>query len=328
MSEKIKLTPVLLAQQGSELSRINSSYKSAFQEIDKIMNSVNENWSKNIANNFTNKIRESTKITNVLTDTIDKTVTVIHTVGNKFENLDRELAKIIQGEDTAGDSSSSQGYFASGYQDFQEAMDSFEAYMLENFTKEQRDKITAILNELIGKDRVDEAMNLINILRGSATGDTYLDALHGIATEIIGKNRITEIESIINIYMGIADWDTYKNLISAIAVDIFDSNPYTKAFTIILDLSDKYMKLNDEMNNAVMEAAANHDVEEILKQVGKGLVKNLGGGYVDVCCRLIDSTFHISKYVQIGKAITGVDVGQYFNAATATVNSFWDKVFR
>lgn len=172
-----------------------------------------------------------------------------------------------------------------------DTIDDLEKELNKNLSKKQRKALEKLLKDLIGENKYDAAMAVLDILRGKATWNTYEKALKAIATEILG------------------------------------SSPYTDAIMLTFKNAKKYMKMNEELEDALFDAALKHDFGAIGRLLLKGLVKNLGGGVVDVGCQLIDSQLEISKYVQIMKDLTGIDVGKYFNGATSAVNSFWDKLF-
>ncbi len=99
MSIKIKLTPEELKSQSAEMSALNDEMMTLFDGISREMNTVNSNWSANLANNFSGKIRGVNNSFSDLAAMFGFGAEAARTSAESMETVDATLSKMMLGGD-------------------------------------------------------------------------------------------------------------------------------------------------------------------------------------------------------------------------------------
>ena len=92
MGNKIQLTPGELRTQATELQTLSAEYDALFGSINKELQSVNSNWSANLAHNFTGKITSAQNKCKHITQMLDAGANAANAAANAFENTDKVLS--------------------------------------------------------------------------------------------------------------------------------------------------------------------------------------------------------------------------------------------
>ncbi len=94
MANKIKLTPVELKTQASEMLNMSNQYLAIFGEVYSELNIVNSNWSKNLSRNFISKIVSAQNSFIKVTEQLTAGSKVAEATAVTFEEVDSRLAKL------------------------------------------------------------------------------------------------------------------------------------------------------------------------------------------------------------------------------------------
>ena len=94
-SQKIQLTPSELQQQASQMASLSDEYNQLFDGVLSDLNSVNGNWSPNLANNFAGKITSAQNKFKYIPDILTSGAAVANLAAINYENTDSLMAKVI-----------------------------------------------------------------------------------------------------------------------------------------------------------------------------------------------------------------------------------------
>jgi len=94
-SQKIQLTPSELKQQASQMASLSDEYNQLFDGVLSDLNSVNGNWSPNLANNFAGKITSAQNKFKYIPDILTSGAAVANLAAINYENTDSLMAKVI-----------------------------------------------------------------------------------------------------------------------------------------------------------------------------------------------------------------------------------------
>lgn len=102
MSVKIELTPSELLAQATEMTSLMQSYESLFNSVTNELNSINANWSKNLAHNFAGKITSAQKTFGEMIEYLSKGSEIARTSAGTYESVDKQLATLFGGQGSQG----------------------------------------------------------------------------------------------------------------------------------------------------------------------------------------------------------------------------------
>ncbi len=105
-SKKIELTPAELKGQASQMLDLGNEYENLFDHVVSDLNSVNRNWSPNLAHNFTGKITSTQGKFKHISDMLATGSAVANIAANNFESTDSLLAKIMISDSSKQDNGS------------------------------------------------------------------------------------------------------------------------------------------------------------------------------------------------------------------------------
>ena len=94
-NHKIELTPAELKGQASQMLTLGNEYEHLFDGVISDLNSVNRNWSSNLANNFAGKITSAQRKFQDIPDMVAMGSAVATLAANSFESTDSLLTKVI-----------------------------------------------------------------------------------------------------------------------------------------------------------------------------------------------------------------------------------------
>lgn len=97
MSETIKLSPEMLISQAAQLSTLSNDFNNLFDSVVSELNTINGNWSKNLANNFAGKIVSAQNGFRSVVDALNNGSEAARICAESFENIDDVLAKMMSG---------------------------------------------------------------------------------------------------------------------------------------------------------------------------------------------------------------------------------------
>ena len=102
MSETIKLSPEMLISQAAQLSTLSNDFNNLFDSVVSELNTINGNWSKNLANNFAGKIVSAQNGFRSVVDALNNGSEAARICAESFENIDDVLAKMMSGGGSNG----------------------------------------------------------------------------------------------------------------------------------------------------------------------------------------------------------------------------------
>lgn len=97
-SSRIKLTPNELKGQASQMLALGNEFEQLFDGVVSDLNSVNRNWSANLANNFTGKITSAQGRFKHISDMLASGAAVANLSANNYEEADSLLTKVVGGD--------------------------------------------------------------------------------------------------------------------------------------------------------------------------------------------------------------------------------------
>ena len=100
---EIKLTPDELLAQSTEFSSLQSEYEALFVQVTTALNSMNENWSENLARNFTGKIQSAQKKFSSVANMLTNGAAAARMSANTFSTPSQILAQLGGDFDKASD---------------------------------------------------------------------------------------------------------------------------------------------------------------------------------------------------------------------------------
>lgn len=103
MAGTIKLTPAQLMAQADEMRSLEQDYEALFKGVTNELNSINGNWSRNLAHNFEGKITSAQRAFSHITSLLNKGATAAANSAKTFETVDSQLSKMMNGEVTSKD---------------------------------------------------------------------------------------------------------------------------------------------------------------------------------------------------------------------------------
>ena len=116
---KLQLTPAELKAQSIEMNDLKLQYESFFDDVHSILNDINQNWSVNLANNFTGKINVAQKGFSGIVTMLGYGASAANTSARIFENVDSQLAKIMESKSTSSMSNSIYSFVKPGLDDLE-----------------------------------------------------------------------------------------------------------------------------------------------------------------------------------------------------------------
>ena len=295
---KIKITSSELIAQSDKLSEISDAYKNSMKQVETILNSVNSNWSKNIANSFSVKISQTTSIFSSLTNLIDNSVKAAINAAEGYTTIDKQLEKIINGETKIANANGKQTivtmeslleqYKGKSIIEVLKMLD--DSY--DNLPKEYRDFIDMISKEVFGS----KATKISKLLLNAVSGDL----------------KAKDIWTVIDI----AGSALTKGSPTAFGLSPFGII-FTTAKTIV---SNKYYWTStDKYTDEAVERFKEGNIIGGVASIALSTTE-LGKGLTDVACHLIDNTFKLSEISTAVKLMYGVDLSAGFNTFSSGVN--------
>ena len=97
-SSRIKLTPDELKGQASQMLALGNEFEQLFDGVISDLNSVNKNWSANLANNFTGKITSAQGRFKHISDMLASGAAVANLSAVNYEEADSLLTKVVAGD--------------------------------------------------------------------------------------------------------------------------------------------------------------------------------------------------------------------------------------
>lgn len=104
MAGKISLTPEELLRQSQEMSSLCEEFADLFQKNDSLLQTINGNWSANLASNFSSKISSAQRAGSAIVDMLSGGANVAATSAQSLENTDQVLARAMSGQDSSSKS--------------------------------------------------------------------------------------------------------------------------------------------------------------------------------------------------------------------------------
>lgn len=309
MSETIKLSPEMLMSQSAQLSTLSNDFSNLFDSVVSELNTINGNWSKNLANNFVGKIVSAQNGFRSVVDALLNGSEAAGICARSFENIDDVLAKIMAG---GGENSGSAGATFTDASTLSGSVDI----------------IGAIKNE-IGKlpgqiKTAGEALKYLEDKYGELPEEVKI-----ILDDVVPKELKTAYKITSDILQGEFDLDNVLSAVKCVAGKSPKVSVVVSAAKYALDKGAEYeKKAEDKMTKNILEGdllgASANAVEGFVDTVGGGVITvtgNLIGGAID---KTIGKIPGISTAIKI--ATGGKSLGSYVEKGAAYVADGIDKV--
>ena len=123
MSETIKLSPEMLISQAAQLSTLSNDFNNLFDSVVSELNTINGNWSKNLANNFAGKIISAQNGFRSVVDALNNGSEAARICAESFENIDDVLAKMMSGGGSNGSAGATSSIIPSNIDSIEDVFD-------------------------------------------------------------------------------------------------------------------------------------------------------------------------------------------------------------
>ncbi len=310
MSGKIQLTPEELKSQSAEMSALNEEMTTLFGGISREMNTVNSNWSPNLANNFSGKINCVNTSFSDLSAMFGFGAEAARTSAETMETVDATLGKMMFG----GDGSFGGGEGGGGFRGNDE----------KGFWAEQWDQLKHDWNSLgEGWEWAEEKYNELpewarKDIENALGGD--IKAAITITGDIITNN---------------ISFDTLETYLSSIGSE--NAGVITSVLKTVICPSDNMKTLLDGIDlyrDLGTDALADGNIGEGLKDLGMSLVSGfcaIGYGIGDVASEAISGLFNEVGGMEssildvVGRVVQG-ETGDFLTNLSSGVASTTESV--
>ncbi len=307
MSETIKLSPEMLISQAAQLSTLSNDFNNLFDSVVSELNTINGNWSKNLANNFAGKIVSAQNGFRSVVDALNNGSEAARICAESFENIDDVLAKMMSG----GGSNSSAGATITGGNAISGSVDIIEA------VKNELGKIPEQIKT------AGEALKYLEDKYGELPEEAKV-----IIDAVVPKGLKTAYQITSDLLQGEFDLDNVMSAIKYVAGSSLEVSAVISAIDYTLDKGKDYLnKAQDKATQNIMEG----DLLGASANAFEGFVDTVGGGVATVAGDLIGGAIDktIGKIPGISTAIKlwtgGKSIGSYIEDGAAYVADGIDK---
>lgn len=337
MSVKIELTPSELLAQSAEMTSLMQSYESLFNSVTNELNSINANWSKNLAHNFAGKITSAQKTFGEMIEYLSKGSEIARTSAGTYESVDKQLATLFGGQ-------GSQGGGGGGSRGATNVMSSEFYKVLEDYMNSEEGKDKTGIDLISGLiDKYEDYFARTEIGRyisGNAhTATETLDQLEGfINTNIPGFIKDKVLDFIPgDIKKAYSIWrDTLKKGVSSKTmfsfVDYFTGDKLlVSEIRETINVVKSYGGRINDFNKTVEERLLSGDIIGTLGTMVEGFTDLVIGGAVEAAHKVVGGIVDSSMGklpIDINGALqkyTGYTVGEYIGNGGEAISWAIDK---